>query len=67
MKELKSYYNTKYDNATWETIEYLLIEKTDSEFIKIVPVEVLHNPIDGQQNNGGEIYYDMDPLIINLK
>ena len=59
--------NKKYNNAIWETIEYLLIEKTDSEYIKIVPIEILHNPVDGQEDTGGEIYYEMDPLTINLK
>lgn len=58
--------NKKYNNATWETIEYLLIENTDSEYIKIVPVEILRNPVNGEENTGGEIYYEMDPLIINL-
>lgn len=59
--------NKRYSNATWETIEYLLIEKTNSEYIKIVPVETIRNPVDGKENNGGEIYYEMDPLIINIK
>lgn len=59
--------NKKYSNATWETIEYLLIEKTNSDYIKIVPVETIHNPIDGKENTGGEIYYEMEPLVINLK
>ena len=59
--------NKKYSNATWETVEYLLIENTTSEYIKIVPVETIRNPVDGQEDTGGEIYYEMDPLIINLK
>ena len=59
--------NKKYSNATWETVEYLLIENTTSEYIKIVPVETIRNPVDGQEYTGGEIYYEMDPLIINLK
>lgn len=59
--------NKKYNNATWETTEYLLIENTSSEYIKIVPVETLHNPVNGEENTGGEIHYEMDPLIINLK
>ena len=59
--------NKKYSNATWENIEYLLIENTDTEYIKIVPVEVIRNPVDGTKGNGGEIEYEMDPLIINLK
>lgn len=59
--------NKKYSNATWETVEYLLIENTTSEYIKIVPVEIIRNPVDGQEDTGGEIYYEMDPLIINLK
>jgi hypothetical protein len=58
--------NKKYSNATWETVEYLLIENTTSEYIKIVPVETIRNPVDGQEYTGGEIYYEMDPLIINL-
>lgn len=58
--------NKKYSNATWETVEYLLIENTTSEYIKIVPVETIRNPVDGQEDTGGEIYYEMDPLIINL-
>ena len=58
--------NKKFDNATWETIEYLLIEKTDSEYIKIVPVEEIKNPVD-DVDDGRPIYYEMDPLIINLK
>lgn len=59
--------NKRYSNATWETIDYLLIEKTNSEYIRIVPVETIHNPVDGQEDNGGEIHYEMEPLIINLK
>ena len=59
--------NKKYNNAIWETIEYLLIENTDTDYIKIVPVETIRNPIEGQEDTGGEIYYEMDPLIINLK
>lgn len=59
--------NKKYSNATWETVEYLLIENTTSEYIKIVPVETIRNPVDRQEDTGGEIYYEMDPLIINLK
>lgn len=59
--------NKKYSNATWETIEYLLIENTDTDYIKIVPVETVHNPVDGVENHGGETYYEMDPLVINLK
>lgn len=59
--------NKKYSNATWETVEYLLIENTNSEYIKIVPVEIIHNPVEGQEDTGGEIYYEMNPLIINLK
>ena len=59
--------NKTYNNATWETIEYLLIENTTSEYIKIVPVETIHNPVDGKEDTSGEIQYEMDPLIINLK
>lgn len=59
--------NKKYSNATWETVEYLLIENNNSEYIKIVPVETIRNPIDGQEDTGGEIYYEMNPLIVNLK
>lgn len=59
--------NKKYSNATWETIEYLLIENTDTDYIKIVPIETVMNPVDGVENHGGETYYEMDPLIINLK
>ena len=59
--------NKKYKNAIWENIEYLLIENTDTDYIKIVPVETIRNPVEGQEDTGGEIYYEMDPLIINLK
>lgn len=59
--------NKKYSNATWETIEYLLIENTDTEYIKIVPIETVRNPVEGVENHGGETYYEMDPLIINFK
>ena len=59
--------NKKYNNAIWENIEYLLIENTDTDYIKIVPVETIRNPVEGQEDTGGEIYYEMDPLIINLK
>lgn len=59
--------NKKYSNATWETVKYLLIENTDTEYIKIVPVETVRNPVEGVENHGGETYYEMDPLIINLK
>lgn len=59
--------NKKYSNATWETIEYLLIENTDTDYIKIVPVEIIRNPIDSEIEESGEIYYEMEPLIIDLK
>lgn len=61
--------NKKYSNATWENINYLLIENTNTDYIKIVPVEVIRNPVDGSNSYevSGEIEYDMDPLIINLK
>ena len=59
--------NKNFDNATWETIEYLLIENTDSDYIKIVPVEEVKNPIEGEEYNGRPIYYEMDALLINLK
>lgn len=59
--------NKKYNNAIWENIEYLLIENTDTDYIKIVPVETIRNPVEGQEDTRGEIYYEMDPLIINLK
>ena len=55
-----------YSNAVWETIEYLLIEKCDTDYIKIVPVESIINPVNDEQSYGG-VYYEMDPLIINLK
>ena len=68
--------NKTYSNAIWERRSYLLIENTDSEYIKIVPIETVLNPITDQEaekgNNytgqaGGEIFYEMDPLIIKLK
>ena len=61
--------NKKYSNATWENINYLLIEHTDTEYIKIVPVEVIRNPVDGNTPNklSGEIEYEMDALIIKIK
>ena len=59
--------NKKYSNSTWETVEYLLIENTDTDFIKIVPIETVRNPVDGVEEHGGETYYEMDSLIINLK
>lgn len=59
--------NKKYSNATWETVEYLLIENTDTSYIKIVPVETVRNPVEGVEDHGGETYYEMDPLIINIK
>ncbi len=58
--------NKKYSNAIWENIEYLLIENTQTDYIKIVPVELMHNPVDGNE----KVYidgYEMEPLIINLK
>lgn len=57
----------EYSNAVWENIEYLLIENTDTDYIKIVPVEVIRNPIDEKDDSNEEIYYEMDALIINLK
>lgn len=59
--------NKKYNNATWETVQYLLIENTDTEYIKIIPVETVRNPVEGVENHGGETYYEMDPLIIKIK
>lgn len=58
--------NKKYSNATWEKISYLLIENTNTEYIKIVPVETIMNPLNPGEDYG-EIYYEMDPLIIELK
>ena len=37
-----------------KTIEYLLIENTDTDYIKIVPVETVRNPVDGVEDHGGE-------------
>ena len=59
--------NKKYNNATWETIEYLLIENTNTNYIKIVPVEVIRNPVEEASEDVGEIEYEMEPLIIPLK
>ncbi len=59
--------NKKYSNAIWETVEYLLIENAETDYIKIVPVETIRNPVDENDKDSGEIYYEMDPLIINLK
>lgn len=58
--------NKKYSNATWETVEYLLIENTDTDFIKIVPVETIRNPVEETDDDYGEIYYEMEPLMIQL-
>lgn len=59
--------NKTYSNATWENVEYLLIENTDTSYIKIVPVEVVRNPINGEEYTGEEIDYEMEPMIINIK
>lgn len=59
--------NKKYSNATWETIQYLLIEKTDTAYLKIVPVETILNPIDGIESEDWGTAYEMEPLIIELK
>lgn len=58
--------NKKYSNAIWENVDYLLIENTDTDYIKIVPVETLHNPLEETDEYVGEVYYEMDPLIINI-
>ena len=44
----------------------LLIENVNTTFIKIVPVETIRNPIDENDERRGEIYYEMEPLIINI-
>ena len=59
--------NKTYNNATWEKVQYLLIENTDTSYIKIVPVEVVRNPINGEEYTGEEIDYEMEPMIINIK
>ncbi len=59
--------NKKYSNATWETVEYLLIENTDTDYIKIIPVETIRNPVEETDHDYGEIYYEMEPLTIQLK
>ena len=59
--------NKKYNNATWENIQYLLIENVDTKFIKIVPIETIRNPVNESDEHRGEIYYEMEPLIINIK
>lgn len=59
--------NNKYSNATWENIQYLVIENANTDYIKVVPVETLHNPIEETDEYVGEVYYEMDPLIINIK
>ena len=48
------------------SIQYLLIENVNTTFIKIVPVETIRNPIDENDERRGEIYYEMEPLIINI-
>lgn len=61
--------NKKYNNAVYEEIKTLFIENTDTEYIKIVPVEVIRNPVDDtdiSENIGYEIDYEMEPLIIYL-
>lgn len=55
-----------YNNCVYETIKNLMIENTDSDYIKIVPVEIVRNPVNGEEETG-EIPYEMEPLIINLK
>ena len=59
--------NKTYNNATWEKVQYILIENTDTSYIKIVPVEVVRNPINGEEYTGKEIDYEMEPMIINIK
>lgn len=59
--------NKKYSNAIWETIEYLLIEKSETDYIKIIPVETVKNPVTEEDYNKGSIHYEMNALIINLK
>lgn len=59
--------NKTYNNATWEKVQYLLIENTDTSYIKIVPVEVIRNPINDEEYTGEEIDYEMEPMIINIK
>ena len=59
--------NKTYNNATWEKVQYILIENTDTSYIKIVPVEVVRNPINGEEYTGEEIDYEMEPMIINIK
>lgn len=68
--------NKTYTNAIWENKSYLLIENTDADYIKIVPVETVLNPITACEeakgnkytiHSSGEIYYEMDPLIVYLK
>lgn len=59
--------NKKYSGATWENIQYLLIENTNTEFIKIVPIETVRNPVEGVEDTVGEIHYEMEPLIIYFK
>ena len=59
--------NKTYNNATWEKVEYLLIENTDTSYIKIIPVEVIRNPINDEEYTGEEIDYEMEPMIINIK
>lgn len=59
--------NKKYSNATWEQIYYLLIENTDTDYIKIVPIETIRNPLNKDDNPRGEIHYEMEALTIQLK
>ena len=59
--------NKKYNNATWESIEYLIIENTDTDYIKIVPIEIVRNPVKPSDEDKGEIDYEMDEMIVNLK
>lgn len=68
--EFDIYSNKKYNNAVYEEIKTLFIENTDTEYIKIVPIEVIRNPVDDidiSENIGYEIDYEMEPLIIYLK
>ena len=59
--------NKSYSNATWEKVQYILIENTDTSYIKIVPVEIIRNPINEEEYTGEEIDYEMGPMIINIK
>ena len=61
----------RYSNPEIEhlpiTNRYKVYDSEGKELSCLALTKTIRNPVDGQEDTGGEIYYEMNPLIVNLK